>query len=166
MSTLATLSYGEQFTRRRIELFEANQFILLKNDIKTAEEIRKRALNQTIDLAKQWAYFLGGTNAESIRSKTEEKIKVIQNDNSLDVSRKLDHVEKIWKENQEAAFQRIAQAHKEWHDNEDKMKQLTNNRKWWNGLFAWLQIMGLILFSGAEVFNKLIKSKSGNTIPI
>ena len=158
MTTLATLSYGEQFTRRRIELFEANQFILLKNDKKAAEEIRKRALNQTIDLAKQWAYLHGGRDAESLRKKTEEKIKVILDDNSLDVSNKLDSVEKIWKENQVAASERIAQAHKEWHDNEDKMKQLMSNSKWWTRLFAWLQILGLILFSGAEVFDKLIKS--------
>jgi hypothetical protein len=158
MTTLAMLSYGEQFTRRRIELFEANQFILLKNDKKAAEEIRKRALNQTIDLAKQWAYLHGGRDAESLREKTEEKIKVILDDNSLDVSNKLDAVEKIWKENQVVASERIAQAHKEWHDNEDKMKQLMSNSKWWTRLFAWLQILGLILFSGAEVFDKLIKS--------
>ncbi len=158
MTTLATLSYGEQFTRRRIELFEANQFILLNNDKKAAEEIRKRALNQTIDLANQWAYLHGGRDAESLREKTEEKIKVILDDNSLDVSNKLNGVEKIWKENQVAASQRVAQAHKEWHDNEDIMKQLMSNSKWWTRLFAWLQILGLILFSGAEVFDKLIKS--------
>jgi len=158
MTNLATLSYGEQFTRRRIELFEANQTLLLTKDKKATEEIRKRALDQTIDLANQWAYLMGGHEAELLKQETEEKIKRILTDRSLDAGAKLDRVEKIWKENQEAASQRVAQAHKEWHDNEDKIKILRKDSKKWSSLFAWLQILGLILFSGAEVFDKLIKS--------
>ncbi len=49
MTALCALSYGEQFTRRRIELFEANENAARGNDISAVADLRKRALDLTMD---------------------------------------------------------------------------------------------------------------------
>lgn len=154
VTALCMLNYGELFTRRRIELFEANQTILTGKDKKSVNELRTRALNQTIILARLWASLMGGDEANARSQDTDKKIQEIAADKNINIVEKLGKVEQIWKENQAAASKRLEIAHERYSTHKTIKKNLEKVRAGWAKGFAWLQIIGLILFSGAEIIDK------------
>lgn len=153
MTALCMLHYGEQFTRRRIELFEANQITLAGKGKESVNELRKRALNQTIALAQQWASLMGGDEADVRKEDTDEKLREIVDQNTT-IEDKLAKAEEIWKENQAAASKRLDVAHEKYRKHKTVKENLERVRSGWAKGFAWLQIIGLILFSGAEIIDK------------
>ncbi len=96
LSAICIVNYAEQFTRRRIELFEANHLQLSGGPPNAAQDLRQRALNQTIELAKQWAVLLAGEAAQQQILDVETQVATIMNDDSIDRCGKLDATERIW----------------------------------------------------------------------
>ena len=149
------LHYEEQFTRRQIELFEANQMIHTGKDKEIVKELRKKALSQTIALADQWAFLMGGDEANARRQDTEKKIQEIVADENIKIEEKLSKIEQIREANQAAFSKRLEVAHEEYGTDKTIKENLEKDRLRWANGFAWLQIIGLILFSGAEIIDKL-----------
>ena len=157
MTTLCMLHYGEQFTRRRIELFEAHQMVARGGNEGMVQELRKRALDQTVDLAKQWAVLLSGDQKEQRAMNVEQQIDDIVQDNSRRMVHKIDEVERIWKAQQQMAGERNAKAHKAWHDAQEKRSAVEGIKRRWDVVFVWCQILGLIVLGVAEISDKFVK---------
>lgn len=157
MTTLCTLSYGEQFTRRRIELFEANEIVARGNNESAVADLRKRALDQTIELAKQWAVLLSGDQKEQNTKDIENQINDIVTDNNKSLSVQIDEVEKVWRIQQKEASERVAKAHENWHSIELTKSKIEDAKQIWNSVFIWCQILGLITLSLAEILDKFVK---------
>ena len=155
-TVLCLTDYAEKFTRRRIELMEGNMVFLIRNDGDTQAIIHKRAVNQTYSLARQHAMLNSGTEGPTNRAKIDEEYKAIIANDDLNLSQKLEQTEKIWREAQKGSFDRFHALQKNSHKNEVQIAKLEKKKQCWSSAFAWFQIVGLILFSGAEVFGKII----------
>ena len=157
---ISMLHYGGQRIFRRIELFEANQLILSKQDKQKINELRKRALEQTARMAGEWATLFGGDEAEKIKEESKKQINEVVYNENLSFDDKLTQVEKIWTNNIAQASQRLKVAHEKYHQHNSMKEDIERDKLLWAKGFAWLQILGLILFSGAEIVGKLIYSKA------
>jgi len=157
LTGICKLAYGEDFTKRRIELFERNQMIMQGGDKKAIRELAKRALNDTAKLARQWAVLLSDDKESELLKSTNDSIDKILADETVPLLEKIDKVEKIWKENQSAASNRLKVAHEKYHKDKAVKENHEKARLFCTKLFAWLQISGLILFSGAEIIGKVVK---------
>jgi hypothetical protein len=160
LGAISMLHYGGQRVFRRIELFEANQLVTSSQDKQSIGELRSRALTQTATMAGEWATLFGGDEAERTREESEKRIGQIISDNNLTFGDKLSQVEAIWMDNIGKASQRLRAAHEEYNKHKVKKAEIEKGRLLWASVFAWLQISGLVLFSGAEVFGKLLQGKA------
>jgi hypothetical protein len=158
LAGISMLHYGGQRIFRRIELFEANQLIIAKQDKQSVNELRKRALEQTARMAGEWATLLGGDEAEIVKKETETQINEIIENENLTFNDKLTKVEEIWTDNITKASERLKKAHEKYHQHKSLKENIGKNKSIWTKGFAWLQILGLILFSGAEIIGKLFKT--------
>ena len=64
IGSISTLHYRGQQILKRIDLFEANQLVISKQDKEDIEELRRRALVHTARMAGEWATLFGGDEAE------------------------------------------------------------------------------------------------------
>ena len=157
MVGICKLDYGEHFTQRRIDLFEANQMVGISKEKQGVKKLRERVLKNTAELARCWASFWGGEDASATLENTNANLDKILSDESMTVEAKITEVEKLWTDNQDKASSRLRDAHKKFKSNKRVKKDLEDERLFWFRFFIWLQISGLILFSGAEIIGDLIK---------
>jgi hypothetical protein len=160
LGAISMLHYGGQRIFRRIELFEANQLVGSSQDRQSIDLLRSRALTQTATMAGEWATLFGGDEAERTREESEKKVDQIIHDGDLPFGEKLSQVENIWNDNIGKASQRLAAAHEQYQKQKSKKEEVERARLFWASVFAWLQISGLVLFSGAEVFGKIAQGKT------
>lgn len=156
MTSTCLLAYKQDFVKRRIELFERNQLILHGSSQEAINEIEKRTLDDTIKLAQQYAVLLGEDQADQFLKDTNEKINQVVRNEKRSLVEKIDLVEKIWKDNINAASIRNKERHAKWKENETAKTNLEKRRNYLNGWFIACQLSGLILFTGAEVLSKLL----------
>lgn len=108
-------------------------------------------MNDTVQLAISWGSLLGRETSENIKDRVDE---VVSNAKMAYGSR-IDEVEKIWRENQEAVGKKLEESHIKNTENKTLKSNYEALRLLWSKCFTWLQILGLILFSGAEIIDKL-----------
>lgn len=159
MAGISMLHYGAQRIFRRIELFEANQLIIAEQDKQSINELRKRVFQQTARMAGEWAAFFSKEEAEIMEKETKKRIIEIANNKNLTFADKLAEIEKIWTDNIAKATERFKTAQEEFHQHNAMKEDVERNKSRWAKAFAWLQIGGLILFSGAEIIGKLMYGK-------
>lgn len=151
MTAMCKLDYGEHFTKRRIELLERNQMIIHGVDNAKIKELNRRLLYDTVQLAISWGSLLGREESENIKNRVDE---IVSNKKMSYVSR-IDEVEKVWRENQEAVSKKLEESHVRNTENKTLKSEYETSKLLWSKCFVWLQILGLILFSGAEIIGKL-----------
>jgi len=151
MTVMCKLDYGEHFTKRRIELFERNQMIIHGVDNAKIKELNRRLLHDTVQLAISWGSLLGREASKNIKNRVDD---ILSNKKMSYVSR-IDEVEKVWRENQKAVGKKLEQSHVRNTENKTLKSEYEASRLLWSKCFVWLQILGLILFSGAEIIVRL-----------
>lgn len=160
--TLACLnSYQTKVVGKQMFLFEGNMFFLLTKDANARDVLYSKALGLAKSLTREFAALNAGDESEKAMNRVEEEYQRIINDHNLNVPQKIDEAEKLYSDAAKGAFDRIASLQSEYNVKKAQISELENNRRFWYFVFAGLQITGLLLFTGAEMFEKLIK-KSPN----
>lgn len=149
LTALSKLDNEAHLIQRMLMLSEANQVIYADGPAERVSELRQKALDKTIGLA-EW------TNIED-KEDTKKKISEILTNTILTIEDKIKEVEKILDANRAAESARLERKHLERNENKAMKENLEINRMLWTKWFACLQISGLILFSGAEIMDKLLK---------
>jgi len=161
---LSKLDQEAHIIQKNMLLSEANQVIYtrgLKEQVETIspeeriKALRQEALNKTIGLA-EWT-------AINRQEYTRKRISKILANETLTTRDKIRKVETIVDENRAIESKRLEGRHRERNKNKNNKANLEISRSRWANCFAWLQITGLIMFSGAEVIDKLIVRRNRNT---
>ena len=159
LGAMTSLNVNHIATRKQIDMLQAN---LLK-DSKAAQFLRQRALNRTVTMINNWAgFYVGGD--KSITENIKNEIDKIVNDNDINLDTKLKRADEFLYATEEDAFERLSKAHDERNEKKAKLNKFEENRSRWNSGFVWLQILGLILFTGSETIEKIISVPRGNKI--
>lgn len=142
--------------KKRIDLFEAN----LNSDRERQVELRQQALERTITQIRNWASFFSKGDESDTFVNAENKISTIISNKKLSVEKKIENAEIIMNEVFNSARVRLENAHKIRNEHIEKKEQLDNKRSFLNNWFVRLQILGLILLSSVEIFDKLRKGNN------
>lgn len=161
MTGFVKIDSGEKFTQRKIDLLESDILTISKSGDNYVDIFRKRAVGITSEMAMQWAYLLSEDQAESEVKKVELAISRIVNNKKLSTIEIFDQVEKIYKQKQAEASERLKQKHIKWHQNIGSLGILESRKYFWHTIFVWFQIIGLILISSAEI--AVHRGKMGKT---
>ena len=122
--------------------------------------LRKRAINQTSKLAKQWSTLLSDYDQKSIDPNLDNRLNDIVLNDSKSLLIKMEEVEAIWREQQNKASERFKIAHNERDSALSRKNTLDSKKQMWNSIFIWLQILGLIILSSIEIIDKFIEKGS------
>jgi len=164
MTAITILHYDEQLTRRHIELSDAFQH-RRAGDKKSWNLMMSRASNTTANIAQQWCSVFSGGEKDLIRVDIDKEIKKIAENKNLSVVQQYDKVNKIMIDARREASERLDEAQNDWNLIRRNLRKLQNKKNSWYIIFCLLQITGLILFSGAEIFEKITqKSNSGQSL--
>ena len=169
LTGLCKLDNEAHLTRRKINLFEANQVIyihelekyitgLLEKDtnqtIKLEDrvhDLRQKVLDQTVGLA-EW------TNIGDKKNTVKEIFAICEKNST--VEEKIEKVEKIFDANRAIESGKLEKKHKERDKSQAVKESLEGWKSLWGALFIISQVGGLILFTGADVIYKFIKRLS------
>ena len=140
---------------KQLYLMEANIATYTGQGRDSQIELRQKALNQDATEIRNWNVLFSKGEESELFQETEKEIQSIAQDEQLTIEKKLEKVEEILLNAHNHANKRLATAHQKRNEHKNEKEKLEKSRLIWNTIFLWLQILGIVLLTGSEIFEKL-----------
>ncbi|MBC2705308.1 hypothetical protein [Desulfobacula sp.] len=145
-------SIAGQFLERRLDFFERNNRIINKAGFNIRNELEDKILDITkkIIVRQKGSLIENGSNKSGMISLKQELDSIIKDPN-MSFSVKLDKLEPIREKTASSLNDRFINYQSELNKLRKKEKDHKKRKLFWNCLFIWLQVTGLIALSFGEL---------------